>query len=471
MTNFQFADFHCHPTLKTFGQSFSEKEKARGKNTNVWHANPPTFFTKCILKFSGVTRFSQSDLTTMINGDVKIAFVSLYPFENGFFTNPYLNNKFIALLSSMITSIGYKRVRHIQTHLDYFKDLLSEYQFLMRIPLEFVSNNTSYSINMVNSKSDIDFNLKNKNCLSIIPTIEGAHVFNTGLKNFGKEFQEVHIFKNIKKVKKLNHPPLFITFAHNFNNDLCGHAPSLECLGGLVNQNENLNEGFTELGIKVLHHLLDTKNGNPIYIDIKHMSLKSRLEYYDILRIEYALKIPIIMSHGAVTGRSMLGTSKGSLSPEFFANDSINFYDEELVIIAESNGLFAIQLDSKRLASKQLVRKSLWSNNKKINLKFSALIVWRQIQHVAEILDSNGLFAWGTCCIGSDFDGTINPLNEIWTASDLNILANELVLIAEKYISKPNILTQPRNLSISAEIIVSNFAIQNTLSFIERYYP
>jgi microsomal dipeptidase-like Zn-dependent dipeptidase len=470
MINFQFSDLHCHPTLKAFGKTFSGYGNKKNQHASMWYKKPATFFTKYIQKIFGITRFSQADLITMIDGNVKIAFVSLYPFEKGFFTNPYLNDKISALLSSFVTSIGYNRVRHLQKHLDYYKDLTSEYEFLLQTPRKYIFNDIEYSFEVVKSLNNFKSCLNRNNHLSIIPTIEGAHVFNTGLGAFGKQLDEDHIIENIKKIKRLSIPPFFITFAHNFNNDLCGHAPSLECLGSMVNQNQRLNSGFTKLGIKVLHHLLSEKNGKPIFIDVKHMSLKSRLQYYDILKSDYNNSIPIIVSHGAVTGRNTLGHVTTTLDPNFFANDSINFYDEELVIIAKSNGLFALQLDAKRLGPKHIIKKSVFKINSRINLKSSALIVWRQLQHVAEVLDSKGLFAWGTCCIGSDFDGTIDPLDEVWTASNLNALANELVIIAKNYLSKPNALLQQRNKNTSAERIVSNFAIQNTLKFIEKYY-
>ena len=470
MIDFQFSDLHCHPTLKAFGHSFSGDGTKKKKKADIWYYSPPGFFTKALQKISGITRFSQADFTTLSKANVKLAFVSFYPFEKGFFTNPYLDDRISAVLSSYITSIGYRRVRYIQKHLDYFKDLLDEYHFLLESPREKFIDNIKYTIDFVSNLTDIQSNFQKGNCISIIPTIEGAHVLNTGLGAFGKQYDKDHIIENIGKIKKLSSPPLFITFAHNFNNDLCGHAPSLECLGLMVNQNQSLNSGFTELGIIVLHHLLSNKNGNPIFIDIKHMSLKSRQQYYDIIKTDYDSKIPIIVSHGAVTGRNILGDVITTLDPDFFANDSINFYDEELVIIAKSNGLFAVQLDAKRLGPSQIIKKSLFKNNARVNLKSSALIVWRQLQHIAEVLDSKGLFAWGTCCIGSDFDGTINPLDEVWAASNLNALANELVVIAENYLSKPNALLQQRNKKIKAETIVSNFTIQNSLNFIEKYY-
>ena len=198
------------------------------------------------------------------------------------------------------------------------------------------------------------------------------------------------------------------------------------------------------------------------------MSLKSRLQYYKVLKNDYKNNVPIVVSHGAVVGRDLSGKSNGTLNPEYFANDSINFYDEELILIAKSKGLFAIQMDSKRLASKHLIKKPLFEKDKRKYLIRSVEILWRQIQHVAEVLDAFGLPAWETCCIGSDFDGTINPLNKIWTSEDFNKMANELLVCADSYLYNPNALKLESNKLISPEELISNFCIDNTVSFLNR---
>ena len=462
MIKFQFADLHCHPTLKTFGKSFSNSRKS-----SVWYKNSPNFFSKLFQKISGITKFSQADFCTMAKGNVKIAFVSFYPFEKGFFKSPYINNKIVAVIANLITSIGYNRIRFIQKHQSYFTDLMNEYNFLLNSKTIFKVKNETYCWEL-SSPNNVLKSKKKDNKIFVIPTIEGAHVFNSGLTEYGSRLNEEELLINIQKIKSLKYPPLFITFAHNFNNDLCGHAPSLEPLKGLVDQSKNLDSGISLIGYKVIDELLKNDNQKPILIDVKHMSLKSRLEYYKLIETKYNNCIPIIVSHGAVTGRSLFGKSKGSISAEYFANDTINFYNEELVSIAKSNGLFAIQLDAKRLAPKHLIKKPLFKQNKNEALKNSALIIWRQLQHVAEILDAEGLPAWETCCIGSDFDGTINPLNEIWTSRDFNKMANMLVEFAEDYLQSHNDLKLKRNRDLDPKDLITNFCINNTIKFLKQ---
>ncbi|MEJ2114389.1 MAG: membrane dipeptidase [Flavobacteriaceae bacterium] len=403
----------------------------------------------------------------MAKGNVKIAFVSFYPFEKGFFKSPHLNNKIVAVIASLITSIGYKRIRYIQKHQNYFTDLMNEYNFLLKSKTMFKVKNEIYSWEL-SSPNNVLKSKKTDNKIFVIPTIEGAHVFNTGLTEYGSELNEQKILENIQRIKSLKYPPLFITFAHNFNNDLCGHAPSLEPLKGLVDQRKNLDSGISNLGHKVIRELLKNSHHNRILIDIKHMSLESRLQYYKILEAEFNNSIPIIVSHGAVTGRRYSGKSVGTISPNLFANDSINFYDEELIKITNSKGLFAIQFDAKRLAPSNLIKKPILNGNKEKALENSTQILWRQIQHVAETLDAESLPAWETCCIGSDFDGTINPLNEIWTSEDFNKMANVLLYYAKDYLQSPNTLKLQRNKLIDPETLVSNFCVNNVIRFMKE---
>ena len=199
------------------------------------------------------------------------------------------------------------------------------------------------------------------------------------------------------------------------------------------------------------------------------MSVKSRFEYYDILENEYNNKIPLIVSHGAVTGTNIKGKHLSSIDTSFLCSDDINFFDDELVLIAKSKGLFALQMDGNRLTNKSKSRKSIFSLNAKSDINKSAEIVWYQLQHIAEILDSHNLNGWNTACLGTDFDGTINPLSGIWTAEDLQLLANKLFEKARHYISNKNVLQKSSNRDISPLELVENFIFNNTNNFLKNH--
>lgn len=464
---FGYADHHCHPNLKTYGHSFDKGKPS--KKQNVWYYNPPGFFSKLLNILTGITRFSQSDFTTLSRGGARIIYASLYPFEKGFFINSAGGGPLSARISDLITGIGYQRIRNLQKHNNYFKDLEDEYHFFIESQKTCRVDNSECRWKLAANYKDVKQSLSSNDEIAVVLTIEGAHVFNSGLSEYGRSSSESEIIHNLRQVKQWKYPPLFITFAHNFGNDFCGHAHSLEPIKKFVDQSKGLNTGFTALGRKVLHELLSDENGKPIYIDIKHMSYQSRIEYFSILEKEYSRRIPpTIVSHGAVNGLSLKQKDLGRASG-FYKTD-INFFDEELSYIGKSGGLFAIQFDTRRIAEKKLVRKnlrSLLSNKDVIN---SADLIWNQVRHIAEVLDRDQLFAWGCTCIGSDYDGTIDPLPGVWTAEYFSSLYDFILEKADHYLKNPNPLSLTENRSISPEEITKRFFLDNSVQFLERYF-
>lgn len=465
---FRFADLHCHPNLKTYGHSFDKGKQ--GIKENVWHYKPPGFFSKLLNIISGITRFSQSDFTTLSKGGAQIIFASLYPFEKGFFINSAGKGPLSAWLSNIITGIGYQRVRNLQKHSNYFEDLEKEYKFFLGSCKTHEVDGIEYRWKPASNRKDVISSQKAENEIAVILSIEGAHVFNSGLGPYGKPSSREEILGNILKVKQWEFPPLFITFAHNFNNDLCGHAHSLQPIEKFVDQTVGLNSGFTDLGKNVLRELLSKENGRPIYIDIKHMSVTSRKQYFEILANDYQDQIPpTIVSHGAVNGMAYDQQAVNDPSPGLYVSD-INFFDEEIVLIGQSDGLFAIQFDARRIADKKLTKKHLKSLLNNGEASVSVDLIWNQIRHIAEVLDHNNCFAWGTACIGSDYDGTIDPLPGIWTAEYFQDLREGILLKADNYLRNKNPLTLIENKSISAEELTDRFFLGNSVQFVERFF-
>lgn len=468
MIEFEFADLHCHPTLKAYGRSF-DKSKRDPKKSGIWYQKKPSYLTLLLQRLLGITRFSQADLSSMARSRVRIAFVSLYPFEKSFFFTRWLPDPVSARLASWVTSIGYRRVSHLQRHQNYFEDLMGELRFLEQSPRRRLVNGTSCSWDFLKNPSALTGNLKQPGHVHVVPTIEGAHILNTGLGAFGRPTSREEVFENIRQLKLLPHPPVFITLAHNFNNELCGHAPSLQGLGAILDQSENLGCGFSSLGWEVVEQLLDPCEGAPIYIDLKHMSLTARKEFYPWHKSKW-VGIPFVVSHGALTGCRMSDSFNADKSSPDFAADEINFFDEELVELARSQGVFGLQLDAKRLAPKRKIRKSILPGPREKRIRRAAGIVWDQIRHAAEVLDAHGLPAWDTLCIGSDFDGTINPLDGIWSARELNLMANALLEFASAYLEESPPLKINSNRQITAESIVRKFTLENARSFLDRYW-
>src|SRR6202008_3249780 len=110
--------------------------------------------------------------------------------------------------------------------------------------------------------------------------------------------------------------------------------------------------------------------------------------------------------------------------------EDINFYDNEILMVAKTNGIFGFQLDERRIASETTLKNTKHSVFMNKIRHYRAELLWNQVQHIAELLDRNDLFAWDCMAIGSDYDGIINPLNGYLTAETFDDLQQYL----ERYV-------------------------------------
>ena len=179
------------------------------------------------------------------------------------------------------------------------------------------------------------------------------------------------------------------------------------------------------------------------------------------------------MSHAAANGRRSMKEPVIDLLETGMSllEDDINFYDEEILVMAQSNGIMGLQLDERRIASASAlhnVAKSLFRN--KI-MHYRSELLWNQVRHIAELLDKNGLPAWDNIAIGSDFDGIIDPLNSFWTEEEMPFLADFLERHAYNYFQtgggKERL--KPHNQIAPHEIVTRIFS-DNALRFIKNNY-
>lgn len=485
LKNNYYVDFHCHPSMKPFGKSFNFKERGinssnKSKTNSIWFYNPPNLRDKLDNFLFNLTKFSQSNFTSLTKGGIQLICVSLYPLEREFFTNN--NITFLRKLKlNYATCIGRKRVEYIQEELkNYFKDLEMQVDFYNQLNEKIIKlpeGRSSYKI--VKNYSDIESimyqNKKGETQLTtigVIFTIEGLHVLNERVDSIP---DKTDFIKNVRKIKSWDAPPFFVSVAHHFWNHLCGHAISLSgYVANNIDQTYGMHEGITELGETIIHELLDTKNGKRILIDVKHMNIPSRKMFYNILESnEEYKKIPIIVSHGAANGlisfenKTHLDKNKEAVSHKLNSAD-INFFDEELILLAKRGGIFGLQLDERRVVSKDTLKNTKKSPRRNKIMHYRSELLWYQIQHIAETLDKAGLFAWDNIVIGSDFDGIIDPLNSFWTSEELPYLADFLERHAYDYLSK-NLFNLPEN-NIKADEIIDRIMSTNGLNFLKKYY-
>lgn len=480
--NDEYIDFHCHPSLKPFGKSFNYTPSGihishRNSKRNIWHYDPPSITDKLLNYFTGLTKFSQANFTSLVKGGVGIVCVSLYPLEKWFVRNKMNSELLLDLASNFALGVGGKRIDYIQGITDYFKDVKNQYDFYMQLDGKIVQlPEGKFRYKLVNGFTEIE-KIKNQNAsgskvhtICVILSIEGLHVLNTGL---GLPFNEAEVLTNLEKIKNWEFRPFFITIAHHFWNQLCGHS---ESLSGIIlkfaDQSEGLNQGFTSLGRKVLERLVDNTNNNRIIPDIKHMSVQARKEYYQMLDSENPnfKNLPVMASHAACNGLKSFDdphmehpNTASKLNPV-----ALNLFDEEIIRIANSKGIIGLQLDERRIVNKKTLKKTRKSLKRNKIMHYRSELLWNQILHIAQVLDAEGLFAWDCMAIGSDFDGIIDSLNGFWTAEELPFLADFLERHAYNYMLSHNLVNEEN--IIPADEIINRLMSGNGHNFLKAFF-
>ncbi len=496
MPNSDFTiDLHTHATYKPFGKSFqSNAGKQSGSvsdKTSLWFYNPPTLSDKLLNYIGGLTKFSQTNFTANTYGRLWVITIGMGSIEKWFFNNKLGKGLISDILGDFATELGKPRINTIQNIENYFDDLLQEYAFLQQMHNKPVNiDGTKYKYVIVDSFADLkaaileneitmaapgDGNKKPLN-IAVIPSVEGMHVLNCGTD---PDRTPVNLKANPDEVKQhardlKNHPhkPWFVSFAHHFYNELCGQSLSLRGLiASKCDQSVGLNTGFTELGKEVLSILLDNTDGKRILIDIKHMSPEARQEFFAI-REERHPGIPVFISHGVANGLPDKQT-KISHYPEIgntLNNGEINFYDNELILMATSGGIIGLQLDERRLANEETIKRTKHSLFRNKIMHYRSELLWKQVQYIGELLDDNGLPAWSNMCIGSDYDGIVDPLNSFWTSEQYPDLKSYLERHAFNYMQ--NYSSRLRNSfnKISADIIIQNLFQTNAWNFFEKWF-
>lgn len=475
-----FIDLHCHPAMKPFGQSFrkipGQNSERRRAKYSIWHDDRPTSPDKLKNLLTGITKFTQSDFTTSLKGGCKVLFVSLYPLEKSFVL-PDNDNKgwWVDAGRNFAMGLSKKRIDHLQSMPDYFTDLQSEYRYYTALhgsKVRIGKESATYYI--VNCLSEIErYEKKGENALYIVLNIEGGHVFNCGLQKMNRKAGEQEVLSNIQKVKKWKFQPFTLGLAHHFYNELTGHARSLpRLITKRASQKEGMDGPITKLGERVIQELLDKGNGRRILIDIKHLSVQARRQYFDMIEAEHKIdKVPLVVSHGAVNGlRSIHNavTDNKNMINKLNRAD-INFFDEEIVTIALSKGIFGIQMDERRVAN-DVIKQAGRRLSKRQMLYHRSKFIWNQIQHIAETLNNKGLYAWGIQSIGSDFDGIINPVNGFWTAREYNILAIYIETHAHEYMNSSMAKALSGDNRIDPAEITRRFMWQNAYLFMRRWF-
>lgn len=498
-------DLHCHPNYKPFARAHTEngeppvaQSTSASHRSSLWHYDPPTITDKLANYVLSITKFSQNNFTASLYGRLLVMAVGMGSVEKFFFKNKLGTGSITDLVDDFVAGFGKPRINAIEGMTSYWEDFLREMQFMqeqenhvLRIDGQWCTYRMVKNFNDLQAciaANEVDNAGKSKDnpiVIAVIPALEGLHVLNCGLEN---NCDPNEVKQHVRDLKNMPNAPWFVTFSHHFYNELCGHARSLrKLIGKVANQEEGINSDFTPLGLEVLDLLLDPGQGRRILIDIKHMSAIARKRFFQMRRDKYNSSFPIIISHGVCNGLPTLGATVSNY-PElgntfinpienetggdgaFKDHNLINFFDDEILEMADSGGIIGIQLDERRLANDESidrVRHSLWRN--KI-MHYRSELVWRQIQYMAELLDDHGRYAWGNMAIGSDFDGLVDPLNAFWTAEEYDDLAGYLERHAYNYFKDhPGRMKNQLN-KINPDQVIQNIFRNNAWDFLRKWF-
>lgn len=476
-------DLHCHPTIYPFysGQEVSSARKIKRR------------------KESPIINYSQSDFQQLIDANVPAAVVSLYPIEQGFFTPNTLKTSLLAdELIHYLLDFPKEQIDLVQSaNHNYFYTLQRQYTFLLDIEKRsFKCNNRLYSFKIISDYADY-FSIQEENVksetnttIALFLSVEGAHALGCGtinqlgidpdnLSDINTQALLYTLKKNITTMKQWGHGkhvPLYITFAHHFNNLLCGHQISFA--GGihhLLDQTAMLNNPFTELGKFVIGELLSSDNGKPILVDTRHMSIQARQWYYAYLDELKKLDIfiPVISSHSSANGYATMSESIDKNATHALANEKynssnlfnnwdINLSDEEIIYIHRSKGLIGLNFDERVIAGKRALAQA-----RDINTPASWMQLFvNNIMYIAKTIHLSGVTAsasFDSICIGSDFDGIINPVAFYNTTSSFTLFEEEL-----RKSLLPLLSNEFHFNTEQASEIVSKICYKNTDAFILR---
>ena len=447
-------------------------------------------------------------MAKLSNGGVKLAFASLYPLERGFFigTRQAKRDNLVKvyeclekeddtnLVEAVIGTLGKelasllldkgtptrkiaqmiymdvpgKRVKQIWDNgYNYWKALKDEYAFIKardgqlcesEIYIPYFQNDLE-RIRQLRETCALDYVAKNtyhltqdaagvqdaikKDQIALVLTIEGMHAL-------GSDTEPIEVvLTRIATLRDWDHPPFFITFAHHFDNGLCGHAHSLPGIAKLIaDQSKNMDKGFNANGYKAARALLCLDADNKripgerrILVDVKHMSAASRKDFYrEIINpaFEKGDVIPVIASHVGYSGIKNIDEMIGNCQQETddfltdkFYSWNINLCDTDVEVIFKTGGLIGMSLDQRILGF-----------HKKLNNDNSINLLGRNIKAMLDAVIYNERIPyedkrnrlWDMIAIGSDNEGYIDPLNDYPTTLHFDKMQQDLVIWIQKHL-------------------------------------
>ena len=348
-----FFDFHCHPGVKPQFSKPATKPSpwdfidARLGLAKGWNIKINNLFNEVLN--------SQSNLTQLLQNDVRMIGLILHAVEQKI--GRVLGEKGI-VNKGKINLIDKTQLVYLTTGIHSFELINEELRWLT----ESVSPIAGARFKIVKKASDFDET--DKNTVFGVIIVEGLHCFfddpfaSDAKEKFTKNFND---FTAANTVISMN-------ICHMQQNQFCNHAYGIQLFNPAFFY--PTGNAITKWGEEVISLMISKK----ILVDIKHMSLKSRLDLYRMYKLpdpEPKYVQPLICTHAGTTGLPIIDRvkyiykvpeDKGSvyellqLKPKSrFYDDvyhnasSINLYDEDIENIFLSEGIIGLSFDQRIL--------------------------------------------------------------------------------------------------------------------------
>jgi microsomal dipeptidase-like Zn-dependent dipeptidase len=502
-------DFHIHPSFKTFLGALKEPDRKDCWKNVAFGANA------CI----GILN-SQSSLTQMKQGNVRLAVANVLSLER-----PLAKNFLLSVFNTLSPQLDDEIFRKVRNQNSNPEDSFSYFDLMMAELIHLVNaQHTDPNLKVKIIKSMAEF-VNDDQTINLILAAEGGHNFYGEVDKGEQEDNQNAILRHLGIFKRKNEQfrMFYITLVHLYTSHLGNHAFAIKLITG--REFKPAGKGLTDLGKIFIREALRTSaTENRILIDIKHMSLQSRLDFYKIRKEEFP-DVPIIASHIGVTGTSFRrnairfvdATMSVTLNEVYFNFDlckglantyfnpwSINMYLEDIEEIVASGGLMGVSLDKRILGCEAVVANEFLSAEETILLRNKQRVtdidVLEDLQAIQAIdfsmagrsanelhyLANNILYIvrvgqevminkdgietkvgdniWKHICIGSDFDGLIEPINGFEDSSKTATLRGTL---KTALIELASLSIIPINVPANVEDLIM---FDNAFAFMNKHY-
>lgn len=510
-----FFDFHLHPALKP-QMSAPAAFPSPWENVQLSFAHPDIITT--LLKCGGINEVvdSQACLTQLADAQMNLIAIALHPPESNMMRDALI--KKIAA-EEQTSYINLQRINAIATGDIYYQMLKEELNNLQTHLSE-----SGKQLKIIRSMSE--YNESDTHTIHAILNVEGPHAFygnRTGktlsaiINDFNTNFEE---FTAVHKIFAMN-------ISHLQDNDFCNHAFGIQVFSPrpfFPGRN-----GLTQEGIDLVQRMKE-KN---ILLDIKHTSLFARRQLYGLGL--HNQDWPFVCTHAGLTGipaaergryflsaRSITGgylrvrhhKPVGYLQGTSFNASSINLYDDDVVEIINAGGMIGLSMDQRILGTpdelmmspdfledyyeeeiispgekeffkgvprpaadplKILNRDDIRLEDRQNAPVYHARHFMNQLFHLFNIADKNGIapeLMAGRICIGSDFDGMINPVD---CCRNVTGLQGFKALLLQHFADWEDEFISGGGVSISGILppatLLNRVFYQNGVDYLRKYMP